>query len=234
VPDPMNPQSLNRYSYCLNNPLRYVDPMGHWYDDDWYYELACAEAGVDPSVGQILVYDDGGWVSLGITVPEFVSWADSPEPFDFISRRKLPGFVETGLQGLGIEDAFYYQMSPTANPIPLYYYGDKGVASKLLGGVGGIGIYPLGAFANKLYLNDEPRIPAHEGKHYSEQRTWGLALWVMAYGVELAADWIYYDENDFWKGPHNVNSREVAAREWAGQSSNPYPIPAPRWQSLWK
>jgi len=28
VPDPFNPQSLNRYSYCLNNPLRYVDPSG--------------------------------------------------------------------------------------------------------------------------------------------------------------------------------------------------------------
>ena len=29
VPDPANPQSLNRYSYCLNNPLKYVDPTGH-------------------------------------------------------------------------------------------------------------------------------------------------------------------------------------------------------------
>jgi hypothetical protein len=30
VPDPANPQSLNRYSYCLNNPLRYNDPTGNW------------------------------------------------------------------------------------------------------------------------------------------------------------------------------------------------------------
>ena len=28
MPDPMNPQSLNRYAYCLNNPLKYTDPMG--------------------------------------------------------------------------------------------------------------------------------------------------------------------------------------------------------------
>jgi hypothetical protein len=27
----MNPQSLNRYSYCLNNPLKYIDPSGHDY-----------------------------------------------------------------------------------------------------------------------------------------------------------------------------------------------------------
>jgi RHS repeat-associated protein len=29
VPNPFNPQSLNRYSYCLNNPLKYIDPSGH-------------------------------------------------------------------------------------------------------------------------------------------------------------------------------------------------------------
>jgi RHS repeat-associated protein len=26
-----DPQSWNRYSYCLNNPLRYTDPSGHWF-----------------------------------------------------------------------------------------------------------------------------------------------------------------------------------------------------------
>ncbi len=29
VPSPGNPQSLNRYSYVLNNALKYTDPMGH-------------------------------------------------------------------------------------------------------------------------------------------------------------------------------------------------------------
>ena len=29
VPDPADPQSLNRYGYVLNNPLRYSDPSGH-------------------------------------------------------------------------------------------------------------------------------------------------------------------------------------------------------------
>jgi RHS repeat-associated protein len=34
VPEPGNPQSLNRYAYVLNNPLRYVDPSGHLSDDE--------------------------------------------------------------------------------------------------------------------------------------------------------------------------------------------------------
>jgi RHS repeat-associated protein len=29
VPDPKNPQTLNRYAYSLNNPVKYIDPSGH-------------------------------------------------------------------------------------------------------------------------------------------------------------------------------------------------------------
>jgi hypothetical protein len=38
VPEPGNPQALNRYSYVLNNPLRYTDPMGHREDEGTGYE----------------------------------------------------------------------------------------------------------------------------------------------------------------------------------------------------
>ena len=29
VPDPLNPQAWNRFSYCYNNPATYIDPSGH-------------------------------------------------------------------------------------------------------------------------------------------------------------------------------------------------------------
>jgi RHS repeat-associated protein len=32
VPNPMSSQSLNRYGYCANNPLVYMDPSGHYYE----------------------------------------------------------------------------------------------------------------------------------------------------------------------------------------------------------
>lgn len=34
VPNPNNPQSVNRSSYVLNNPLLYTDPMGRK-PDSW-------------------------------------------------------------------------------------------------------------------------------------------------------------------------------------------------------
>jgi RHS repeat-associated protein len=30
VQEPTNSQNFNRYSYCLNNPLKYTDPSGEW------------------------------------------------------------------------------------------------------------------------------------------------------------------------------------------------------------
>jgi RHS repeat-associated protein len=42
-----NPQSINGYSYCLNNPLRYTDPTGNLTQDE--YILAMTEYGLAPS-----------------------------------------------------------------------------------------------------------------------------------------------------------------------------------------
>jgi RHS repeat-associated protein len=53
VQSPFNTQSYNRYSYCINNPLRYTDPNGNYF-------------GADDAVAAIL----GGVVNLGINLFE--------------------------------------------------------------------------------------------------------------------------------------------------------------------
>lgn len=34
IQEPFNSQNFNRYSYCLNNPLKYTDPSGEWFGFD--------------------------------------------------------------------------------------------------------------------------------------------------------------------------------------------------------
>ncbi len=40
---PANPQALNRFAYCLGNPLRYVDPTGHYLINYVDIELTASE-----------------------------------------------------------------------------------------------------------------------------------------------------------------------------------------------
>jgi RHS repeat-associated protein len=50
VPEPGNPQALNRYAYVTNNPLRYTDPSGH---------AVCLDEGcrlvMHPTTGEVVV-----------------------------------------------------------------------------------------------------------------------------------------------------------------------------------
>src|SRR6266478_4224388 len=58
IPDLSNPQSYNRYSYCLDNPLRFTDPTGH----ETYWEgvgnvfLGYYDAGAGVVKGTVFVF----------------------------------------------------------------------------------------------------------------------------------------------------------------------------------
>jgi RHS repeat-associated protein len=61
IQDPYNPQNLNRYAYCLNNPLIYVDPTGN----------ESSYGSYTGSVGY------GGWGGYSGTGASFSDWAAS-------------------------------------------------------------------------------------------------------------------------------------------------------------
>ena len=51
VPNPYNPQDLNRFSYVRNNPIRYTDPTGHFCSDpEDLWSPGCDGSGNPPPV----------------------------------------------------------------------------------------------------------------------------------------------------------------------------------------
>jgi len=66
VQDYTNPQTLNRYAYCQNNPLKYTDPSG-WWTFGISINIMCGfGAGVNLSIG--LFFDGKGDVGSVMTI----------------------------------------------------------------------------------------------------------------------------------------------------------------------
>jgi RHS repeat-associated protein len=84
ISNPTNPQEFNHYSYCLNNPLRYVDPTGHQIEAmQAYYEQLCEENDIDPDAGLALIIEDGVVVAA-VHIESFEGWVEeTPNPYDY-------------------------------------------------------------------------------------------------------------------------------------------------------
>lgn len=111
VADPFNSQSFNSYGYCLNNPLKYVDPSGYSEsdfdeEDIWNYYLKAWEAGYRGGyasfsrqfVNQYLEYlylngsVGGGAYSMTFTWDELEVVQIPYDPSDNIGYRSLPQY----------------------------------------------------------------------------------------------------------------------------------------------
>jgi hypothetical protein len=98
--------------------------------------------------------------------------------------------------------------------------------------VGGISLGPLGAFVKESEYAKDASISAHESYHNLEQANWGIVPWTIAYYGEMFTEWAYY-QGDYWSGPYNNNSREEAARAYAGQTINPWTTQTPALPGQW-
>ena len=75
VLNPGNPQSLNRYSYVLGNPLKYIDPSGHGH---WIGEGGDEPEPPSPLSDELWLYAQQAATEFGLP-PEFVAavlWAE--------------------------------------------------------------------------------------------------------------------------------------------------------------
>jgi len=88
VPNPANPQTLNRYSYALNNPMRYTDPTGHeaTLSGDLQVDPAYYDSTPDPSSSSLSTdFTSANPYSLNLSVPDLTiatSFAPLPTASD--------------------------------------------------------------------------------------------------------------------------------------------------------
>lgn len=105
VPDYANPQSLNRYSYVVNNPLKYSDPTGQWAFDQ--FALGVGESLI-PGVGfavaavAIVAFVPGGQliiaaVAIYSVVNAAINWKETTEYFNVSTERGQGHAVGTAL-----------------------------------------------------------------------------------------------------------------------------------------
>jgi len=97
VPNPSNPQSLNRYSYANNNPMRYSDPTGHCATvEDCYSEavLWSAALGGRPLPGQTTLDESMREIQA-------VNCGHAPDPFRCQDRKNAYEFeLSAAMYGL--------------------------------------------------------------------------------------------------------------------------------------
>ncbi|MFZ1710457.1 MAG: RHS repeat-associated core domain-containing protein, partial [Anaerolineae bacterium] len=153
IPQPQNPQNLNRYSYALGNPLRFSDPTGRFSEDEIEAYLRNQYGEQWKSYWDAWYSDQVFWQMLELADYDDVLFAPTTSltsgtfthaggTFDFVSQHDLYEYQGYGpyrlTNGQGTTDKLDAQTSITAHPVdtdspryqtweqPLYRYDSKG------------------------------------------------------------------------------------------------------------
>ena len=87
ISQPLNPQSLNRYSYVLNNPLTYTDPSGlSWISDWWNQTSQWWTQNITQPVSQTLSQWTSQIANAGTSIGQWTQQEAFPAVGQFFSR----------------------------------------------------------------------------------------------------------------------------------------------------
>lgn len=221
VPDPTNPQAFNRYSYCVNNPLKYTDPSGHLEgtvtiggetytlveDGGGNHHLVAPYGGKTGSVGLKELFE---MIAGYMTQIGDYNYGGSPD-----SGPVVRADVQTNLRG---------------RPIPVNYVPEDSKQAKYLNKInaGGISLSPLGIYIRyeKYSSSRLEWVTKHECFHYYEQSREGLSWYgnyIREYAVRLGRG---HDHDQAYRGLTD----EVQANMSADDSSY---IPPTSRQTPW-
>jgi RHS repeat-associated protein len=108
--DLTEPQTLNKYQYCLNNPVRYIDPYGHQAQEGWYERLmkflgllwkstGNSQAGLNYESSESRKPNSNGPLDLSAASLARTSWADVGKGLDVLAQTEMVLFDPFGVAG---------------------------------------------------------------------------------------------------------------------------------------
>ena len=206
VQEPFNTQNLNRYSYCLNNPVKYTDPSGdfnivHWFAKNtlsgFIKGLFNGEGGKHSAIRQ---YKNSINLIKGLFATDHNKshWGRTKE---LISRFtwQLP---QTYLGFRAADELNYYgHVSKVASK-----YGATAVSSKTLDGFGAATFGNIIIGESSLEADANNSLFQHEYGHYLQSQSLGLA-YLIRVGIPSALHERFGGNHNFMNYEQDANMR---------------------------
>ena len=169
VPEPGNPQDLNRYAYVRNNPLKYTDPSGHAVCLD----TECT-AVLHPITGRLMIgYMPGGLDDKTQIILQYFGNVDDLEAMAQISDLVARYYSDW--------ESFLPEMSRIFLGVETYGPA-TGICALAAGGCGGIGREPRDCEGNEHYFLDEGFHEDFQDLHNQPYHAWGYVAQTAAPG----------------------------------------------------